>query len=76
MHRPLIPPALGFWIYDFGLTLPLMIALVGVVVWRMWGTVAEGKSRKSRRLTHRGRIGKQQITRSEMKHDKNQRRDK
>jgi len=45
-----IPPALGFWIYDFGLTLPLMIALVGVVVWRMWGTVAEGKSQKSRFL--------------------------
>src|SRR5258705_489285 len=45
-----VPSALGFWIYDFGLTLPAMIALVGVVVWQMWGTVAEGKSRKSRLL--------------------------
>ena len=31
-----LPSALGFWIYDFGLTLPLMIALFGVVVWRAW----------------------------------------
>ncbi len=31
-----IPSALGFWIYNFGLTLPAMIALVGVVVWRTW----------------------------------------
>ena len=31
-----IPSKLGFWIYNFGLMLPLMIALVGVIGWRMW----------------------------------------
>jgi hypothetical protein len=31
-----IPSALGFWIYNFGLTLPAMIALAGVVGWRIW----------------------------------------
>jgi hypothetical protein len=31
-----IPWALGFWIYNFGLMLPAMIALVGVVGWRTW----------------------------------------
>ena len=30
--------ALSFWIVNFGLTLPLMIALFGVVVWRDWRT--------------------------------------
>jgi len=28
--------ALSFWIVNFGLTLPAMIALFGVVVWRTW----------------------------------------
>ena len=40
-----IPAALGFWIYNFGLTLPALIALVGVIGWRMWkdweGSVAD-----------------------------------
>ncbi|HXA09663.1 MAG TPA: hypothetical protein VNW28_06745, partial [Chthoniobacterales bacterium] len=45
-----IPAALGFWIYNFGLMLPAMIALVGVVGWRMWKVVAEGRSLKSRLL--------------------------
>jgi hypothetical protein len=31
-----IPSALGFWVYNFGLTLPAMIALVAVVVCRTW----------------------------------------
>ena len=31
-----IPSALGFWIYNFGLTLPAIIVLVGVVGWRTW----------------------------------------
>jgi hypothetical protein len=28
--------AVSFWIVNFGLTLPLMIALFGVIVWRTW----------------------------------------
>ena len=28
--------AVNFWIVNFGLTLPLMIALVAVVGWRTW----------------------------------------
>jgi hypothetical protein len=28
--------ALNFWVVNFGLTLPAMIALVGVVVWQTW----------------------------------------
>ena len=31
-----IPSALGFWIYNFGLTLPALIALLGMVIWRTW----------------------------------------
>ena len=31
-----IPAAVGFWIYNFGLTLPAMIAVVGVIGWRLW----------------------------------------
>ncbi|MEO8044695.1 MAG: hypothetical protein ABI674_07290, partial [Spartobacteria bacterium] len=28
--------AVSFWVDNFGLTLPAMIALVGIVVWQMW----------------------------------------
>jgi hypothetical protein len=42
--------AITFWIVNFGLTLPAMIALVGVVVWQLWRIVAEGKGWKSRLL--------------------------
>ena len=31
-----IPSALGFWIYNFGLMLPEIIALVGVIGWLVW----------------------------------------
>jgi hypothetical protein len=31
-----IPAALGFWIYNFGLTLPATIALLGVIGWGVW----------------------------------------
>jgi hypothetical protein len=30
--------AIKFWVVNFGLTLPAMIALVGYVLWRMWKT--------------------------------------
>ncbi len=42
-----IPAALGFWIYNFGLMLPLMIALVALVSWRCWKVVTDGKDWKS-----------------------------
>jgi hypothetical protein len=45
-----LPSAVGFWIYNFGLTLPVIIALVGVIGWRMWKVIAEGRSLKSRLL--------------------------
>lgn len=32
--------AVNFWIVNFGLTLPLMIALFGVVVWRAWKSLS------------------------------------
>ena len=31
-----IPAALGFWIYNFGFTLPAIITLIGVLGWRTW----------------------------------------
>jgi hypothetical protein len=36
--------AVSFWIVNFGLTLPAMIVLVGVVVWRMWKNSALAQS--------------------------------
>lgn len=36
--------AVGFWVLNFGLTLPLMITLVGVVAWRTWKSRDFGQS--------------------------------
>jgi hypothetical protein len=38
-----LPPAFGFWIYDFGLTLPAFIALVGVIGWQSWRNRPSGR---------------------------------
>jgi hypothetical protein len=43
-----IPSALNFWVYNFGLTMPVMIALVGVIGWRIW------REKQAGRLSFRG----------------------
>ena len=37
--------ALSFWVVNFGLTLPAMIALVGVVCWQVWKALAPTPTR-------------------------------
>jgi hypothetical protein len=38
--------ATGFWWQNFGLTLPAMIALVGLVLWQFWKRITENKNWK------------------------------
>jgi hypothetical protein len=39
-----LPSTLGFWIYNFGLTTPAILALLGVIGWRMWKSRATGET--------------------------------
>ncbi|MGI8432662.1 MAG: hypothetical protein ACR2MW_10295 [Chthoniobacterales bacterium] len=40
----------GFWLVNFGILLPLVLALVGLVGWQKWKVAAEGRNLKARLL--------------------------
>jgi hypothetical protein len=60
-----IPSALGFWIYNFGLMLPALLALLAVVCWRAWKNSAlTQRSQKTEEASDGANAGEASVPRS------------